>query len=29
MPLKEAGKQIQDKEISEYYNRFVTKCGVE
>jgi hypothetical protein len=29
MPLKEAGKQIQDKEISEFYNRFVTKCGVE
>ena len=28
-PLKEAGKQIQDKELSEFYNRFITKCGVD
>jgi hypothetical protein len=29
MPLKEAGKQIQDKELSEFYNRFITRCGVD
>ncbi len=29
MPLKEAGKQIQDKELSEFYNRFISRCGVE
>ncbi|RPJ62923.1 MAG: hypothetical protein EHM12_03510 [Dehalococcoidia bacterium] len=28
-PLKEAGKQIQDKELSEFYNRFITNCGVD
>ncbi|OGO18536.1 MAG: hypothetical protein A2Z02_03145 [Chloroflexi bacterium RBG_16_48_7] len=28
MPLKEAGKQIQDKELSEFYNRFISRCGV-
>ncbi|MCX6006892.1 MAG: hypothetical protein NTZ34_06485 [Chloroflexi bacterium] len=28
MPLKEAGKQIQDKELSDFYNRFITECGV-
>ncbi|MBN1376478.1 MAG: hypothetical protein JXA01_10015 [Dehalococcoidia bacterium] len=28
-PLKEAGKQIQDKELAEFYNRFITQCGVD
>lgn len=28
-PLEEAGKQIQDKELAEFYNRFITKCGVD
>lgn len=27
MPLKEAGKQIQDKDISEFYTRFIDSCG--
>jgi len=29
MPLKEAGKQIQDKELAEFYTRFTTNCGVD
>jgi hypothetical protein len=29
MPLKEAGKQIKDKELSEFYARFITNCGVD
>lgn len=29
MPLKEAGKQIKDKELSEFYDRFITNCGVD
>ena len=29
MPLKEAGTQIKDKELSEFYTRFITNCGVE
>lgn len=29
MPLKEAGKQIQDKELSEFYDRFISRCGVD
>jgi hypothetical protein len=28
MPLIEAGKQIQDKDLSDFYNRFITNCGV-
>jgi hypothetical protein len=28
MPLKEAGKQIKDPEIADFYNRFITECGV-
>ena len=28
MPLIEAGKQIQDKDISDFYNRFISNCGV-
>ena len=29
MPLKEVGKQIQDKELAEFYNRFISRCGVD
>jgi hypothetical protein len=29
MPLKEAGKQLQDKDLSDFYNRFITSCGVD
>jgi len=29
MPLKEAGKQIKDPEIADFYNRFITRCGVD
>jgi hypothetical protein len=29
MPLKEAGKQIKDKELSEFYSRFIATCGVD
>lgn len=29
MPLKEAGRQIEDNELSEFYNRFITNCGVD
>jgi hypothetical protein len=29
MPLKEAGKQIKDPEISEFYARFIKNCGVD
>ncbi|MHB8084513.1 MAG: hypothetical protein ACYDHZ_01645 [Dehalococcoidia bacterium] len=29
MPLKEAGKQLKDKELSDFYNRFITACGVD
>jgi uncharacterized ferritin-like protein (DUF455 family) len=29
MPLKEAGKQLKDKELSDFYNRFITTCGVD
>ncbi len=28
LPLKEAGKQIADKEIAEFYNSFITRTGV-
>jgi len=28
MPLKEAGKQIKDPDIADFYNRFITECGV-
>ncbi|MBN1376229.1 MAG: hypothetical protein JXA01_08750 [Dehalococcoidia bacterium] len=28
-PLKEAGKQIQDKELSDFYKRFIKNCGVD
>jgi hypothetical protein len=28
MPLKEAGKQIKDKGLSEFYDRFIARCGV-
>ena len=28
MPLKEAGKQIKDPEIADFYNHFITECGV-
>lgn len=27
--LKEAGKQLKDKDLSDFYNRFITNCGVE
>lgn len=26
--LKEAGKQLKDKELSEFYSRFISNCGV-
>jgi len=26
--LKEAGKQLKDKEISDFYNRFISTCGL-
>ena len=29
LPLKEAGKQIKDEEIAEFYNRFLTLIGVD
>jgi len=29
MPLKEAGKQLKDKDLSDFYNRFITSCGVD
>lgn len=29
LPLKEAGKQLKDKELSDFYNRFITSCGVD
>ena len=29
LPLKEAGKQIQDKEIAEFYNNFISEIGVD
>ncbi len=29
MPLKEAGKQLKDKDLSDFYNRFITTCGVD
>jgi hypothetical protein len=28
LPFKEAGKQIKDKEIAEFYNNFITEIGV-
>ena len=28
MPLIEAGKQIKDKELADFYNDFITRCGV-
>jgi hypothetical protein len=27
--LKEAGKQLKDKELSDFYNRFISNCGVD
>jgi len=27
--LKEAGKQLKDKELSEFYTRFISNCGVD
>jgi len=27
--LKEAGKQLKDKEISDFYNRFLSNCGLD
>lgn len=27
--LKEAGKQLKDKELSDFYHRFITKCGAD
>ncbi|MGA9047738.1 MAG: hypothetical protein WB588_01970 [Dehalococcoidia bacterium] len=29
LPLKEAGKQLKDKDLSDFYNRFITSCGVD
>ena len=29
MPLQEAGKQLKDKDLSDFYNRFITSCGVD
>jgi hypothetical protein len=29
LPLKEAGKQIKDKEIAEFYNNFISAIGVD
>ena len=29
MPLKEAGKQLKDKDLSDFYSRFITSCGVD
>ena len=29
MPLIEAGKQIKDKELAEFYQSFISRCGVE
>ncbi|GEM_PF-531496 len=28
MPLTEAGKQLKDQELSDFYSRFLNKCGV-
>jgi hypothetical protein len=27
--LKEAGKQLKDKDLSEFYSRFIANCGVD
>ena len=27
--LKEAGKSLKDKDLSDFYNRFLTNCGVD
>jgi hypothetical protein len=27
--LKEAGKQLKDKDLSDFYSRFITRCGVD
>ncbi len=27
--LKEAGKQLKDKDLSDFYHSFITKCGVD
>ena len=29
LPLKEAGKQLKDKELSDFYNSFIQSIGVE